>query len=160
MSDKPKYEAFTTPAGEAVYPWLNKADVKHDPDGAYKVDVSVPFDIAQPLIAKLEKIRNDFIATLPAAKQRALTPKPVFIEEYTRPEYPKDSTKEQRAAIKDAFEGEPTGNVIFRCKMKARVSLPNGDSFDHPFGNDFFARPTKKLVFNRRASTIQSQDIH
>lgn len=127
MSDKPMYEAFITPVGEAIFPWLTKADTEHDSTGIYHVDVSVPFEEAQDTIAQLEKALDDFIATLPLAKQKSLTRKPVYLEELTRPDYPESSTKEERKAIRDAWVGEPTGNVLFRCKMKAQFTGSDGE---------------------------------
>ena len=58
MADKPKYETFITPAGEAIYPWITKADVEHDANGIFHVDVSVPVEVAQDLIAKLEVLED------------------------------------------------------------------------------------------------------
>lgn len=121
--NKPRYQAFISPAGEAVFPWLHKPDTQFDAAGVYKVSLSLPFELAQDFIAKLESARNEFIATLPVAKQRALTPKPVYTMETTRP--PKDATD----AEKHAFVPEETGNVLFLAKMKAKVDLENGDSF-------------------------------
>lgn len=129
MADKPKYEAFTTPVGEAIFPWITKADTEHDAGGVFHVDLAVPAEEAQDFIAKLERVRDEFIATLPVAKQKSLTPKPVYIDEYTRPEYPDGASKEEKRAIRDAWEGEPTGNVIFRCKMKNTVTLSDGKTF-------------------------------
>lgn len=123
----PKYKAFVTPVGTAVFPWLTKADTEHDKNGIYHVDVCVPFEQAQPLIAKLEGILADFIGTLPLAKQQAYKARQVFIEELTRPTYPENSTAEQRKAIRDNFIGEPTGNVLFRCKCKAVFQGADGE---------------------------------
>jgi hypothetical protein len=130
MTDKPRYEAFTTPAGEAVFPWITKADTQHDPNGVYHVDLSVPAEEAQDFIAKLERVRDEFVATLPTAKQNALAKRPVYMDEMTRPEYPEGASKEQKAAIRDAWEGEPTGNVLFRIKMKAKVTTAEGTTFE------------------------------
>jgi hypothetical protein len=90
----------------------------------------VPFEAAQDFIAKLERIREEFVATLPVAKQNALAKKPVYMDELTRPDYPEGSSKEERAAIRNAWEGEPTGNVIFRIKMKAKVTTQDGTTFE------------------------------
>lgn len=129
MSDKPKYVAFTTPPGEAVFPWITKPDTEHDKNGKYHVDLSIPFEEAQDLIALLEGARNDFIATLPIAKQKALAPKPVYREEYTRPEYPEGATKEEKVAIRASWEGVLTGNVLFRMSLKAQVTTAEGETF-------------------------------
>jgi hypothetical protein len=130
MTDKRTYETFITPAGEAVFPWLTKADTQHDSDGIYHVDVSVPFEQAADFIAKLEKIRDEFIATLPVAKQKSLAARAVYIDELTRPTYPEGATDEEKASIRANWEGEPTGNVIFRCKMKAKFRNAEGETFE------------------------------
>jgi len=130
MADnKYKYELFTSPAGEAVYPWLSQADTKHVPTGVYKTDLSVPADIAQPFIQKLERVRDEFISTLPVNKQRTLTPKPVYRDETTRPDIPEGATKEEKDAIWQTFQPEPTGNVLFRFKMNKVVQLNDLESF-------------------------------
>lgn len=129
MADKPQLKAFLSPAGEAVFPWITKADTEHDANGVFKTDLSVPFEEAQDFIATLEKARDDFIATLPLNKQKSLTPRPVYMEEYTRPEYPENATKEEKAEIRATWEGEPTGNVLFRFKLKNNVTTKNGESF-------------------------------
>jgi len=126
MSDKPRYEAFTSPVGEAVFPWITKADTTYTPEGVFKTDLSVPFEQAQEFIAKLEKARSDFIASLPVGKQTALAPRPVYTDEYTRPEYPEEAKDEEKKAIREAWVGEPTGNVLFRFKLKAHVNTDDG----------------------------------
>lgn len=127
MTDKkPRYEAFTSPVGEAVFPWITKADTEFDPSGTYRTDLSVPFSDAQDFIAKLEQVRSDFIQTLPVNKQKSLTPIAVYREELTRPEYPEGATPEQKREIRDSWEGEPTGNVLFRFKLKAHVDTEDG----------------------------------
>lgn len=130
MSDAPRYEAVTTPVGVAVYPWITKPDVEYVPTGQYKVDLSLPEELAQDVIVKMERVRDEFIATLPVAKQQALTARPVYLLEYTRYEFPEDATDEQKAAIRDAHVPEPTGNVILRFKMKAKVQPKDGEAFD------------------------------
>jgi len=126
MSDKPRYEAFTTPVGEAIFPWITKADTQYDVDGTFKTDLAIPFEDAQDFIAKLERVRDDFIQTLPINKQKALTARPVYTDELTRPEYPEDATTEEKKALRDAWDGEPTGNALFRFKLKAHVNTEDG----------------------------------
>ena len=130
MSEAPRYEAVTTPAGVAVYPWITKADTEYVPTGVFKVDLSIPEELATDIIAKLERVRDEFIATLPVAKQQALAPKPVYLIENTRPEYPEDATKEQKAEIKHNHAPVPTGNILLRFKLKAKVTPKEGDTFD------------------------------
>ena len=129
MADKPTLQAFLSPAGEAVFPWITRADTEHDANGVFHTDLSVPFEEAQDFIAQLEKARDSFVQTLPVNKQKSLTPRPVYFEEMTRPEYPEGATKEQKAEIRAAWDGEPTGNVIFRFKLKNNVTTQAGETF-------------------------------
>jgi hypothetical protein len=112
MSDetnKPTFDVFTTPVGELVYPWLTRADTRYDPDGVFQTKLLLPFEGAQGLIARLEGIRSDFIATLDKPKS-TYTVADVFEDE-----------------LDD--DGEATGNVLFRFKLKAKVTPREGDAF-------------------------------
>lgn len=129
MSDKQPLQAFLSPAGEAVFPWITRADTEHDAAGVFHTDLSIPFEEAQDFIATLEKSRDGFIQTLPIAKQKSLQPKAVYFAEMTRPDYPEGATREEKAAIRDNFEGEPTGNVVFRFKLKNNVTTQDGTTF-------------------------------
>jgi hypothetical protein len=130
MADRLQLETFQSPYGEAVFPWLTKADTKHDASGVFHTDLALPPELAEDFIAKLERIRDEFAATLPVAKQQALVARPVYTLQMTRPEFPEDATDEQKNAIKLAHVPEPTGNVLFRFKLKAHVVPKNGDAFD------------------------------
>ena len=58
-----------------------------------------------------------------------MTPKAVYFDELTRPDYPEGASKEEKAEIRAAWDGEPTGNVIFRFKLKNNVTPKFGDPF-------------------------------
>jgi hypothetical protein len=113
--------SFVTPVGEAVFPWLYEPDTRYVPEGVYQTLLSVPFEEAQTFIAELERIRDDYMDTLDPAKRPLYNATPVYTEEYTRPEFPEGATDEEKAAIKAAHKPEPTGNVLFKLKMKAKV---------------------------------------
>jgi hypothetical protein len=106
MSDdnKPQYEIFTTPVGELVYPWLTRADTRYDPDGVFQTKLLLPFEGAQELIAKLETARSDFIDTLDLKVRNTYQPVDVY----------EDETDD---------EGNPTGNVLFKLKLKNNVTV-------------------------------------
>jgi len=123
MADKEYLQAFTSPTGEAVFPWITRSDTEHDASGVFHTDLSLPLELAEEFIAKLEIARDGFTTTLTAAQQKALTPKDVYRMELTRPA--KDATDEER----EAFEPEETGNVLFRFKLKQNVVPANGDPF-------------------------------
>lgn len=131
MADKKYLETFTSPAGEAVFPWVTKADVKHDASGVYHTDLSMPPELAADFIEKLEGVRAKFAEEeLSVAQKQSLVARPVFRDEYTYPEYPDGASDEEKAAIKKAFVPEPTGNILFRFKMKAKVFPKNGEPFE------------------------------
>ena len=108
--DKPNFEVFTTPVGELVYPWLTRADVRYDADGVFQTKLLLPFEGAQDLIAKLEGTLKDFIATLEPKQIAKYIPAAVFEDE-----------------LDD--DGEGTGNVLFRFKLKNHVTTREGDTF-------------------------------
>ncbi len=110
MSDTPNLEVITTPVGELVYPWLSKPDTRYDPDGVFQTKLLLPFEMAQDLIAKLERVRDDFFHTLDTAKQATYAAKDVYEDELDE-------------------EGNATGNVLFRFKLKAKVTPREGDAF-------------------------------
>lgn len=120
--------AFTSPVGEAVFPWLTKADTMHDTTGVYHTDLSVPFELADDFIAKLENVLCNFTATL-EGPQMAFTQRPVFTKEVTRPEFTKDMTDEEKDAARAAHIPEETGNVLFRFKLKSTVTPASGETF-------------------------------
>ena len=81
--------------GEAIYPHLNKPDVKFNENGEYKVNLKIPEDKAKGMIAIYEKAIQNSISeaeTKLNGKNVKLAPKPYSIE---------------------------NGNVIFKYKMKA-----------------------------------------
>jgi hypothetical protein len=125
-------EAFTSPIGSAVFPWITKADTRFNAEGVFKTQISVPFEDAQAFIVKLEKARDDFIATLDPQKQASFNAVPVYEEEYTRPDFPADATDAEKDAIRKDFVPEPTGNVLFKFKLNARVTPRDEtkDAFD------------------------------
>ena len=128
MADN-KHVAFTSPAGLAVFPWITAPDIKFTATGKYHTGLAVPPEDGEEFITFLETVRDDFIATLSAAKRQALNPVPVYQDELSRPVFPEDATPEQIAEIKHNFLPEPTGNVLFKFNLRAQVDLPDGKSF-------------------------------
>lgn len=124
-----KLETFITPVATAVYPSITAPDTRFDPDGVYKVSLSLEPEVAQGLVAKLDKAMTDFIGTLDPVKAQSATKMPVFEDEYTRPEFPPNATDDEKEAIKAAFVPEPTGNIIVKTKLKAKVQPKNGEAF-------------------------------
>ncbi len=128
MAIKPKYEAFISPVGTAVFPYLITPDTRFNADGVFVVDLSVPDALAKDFTTRLEtSLQKYFDEELNSTQKTTLARKPVFNVEYTRPEYDQEMTDEERAAVKDAHDPVETGNVLFRCKMNAKFTKRNGD---------------------------------
>ncbi len=89
---------IVTPAGVAVYPRLNKPDTKFDPVGVYKVNLRLPEGDAatSELIAKIEGFGQE------------------------------NGKKKLPFEYETGDDGQPTGNVIFKFKVKAE--WPDGSS--------------------------------
>jgi hypothetical protein len=88
---------FTTPAGIARYPWLNKADTKWKPEGEYKVTVVVPKKEATALIKLCTEARAEVAKQ---NKTKKLAELPISPE-----------TDDQ---------GNETGNMLIKCAVKCR----------------------------------------
>lgn len=89
---------LSTPIGTAVYPRLKTPDTKFDELGIYKADVSVPLADAEPLMKRLQEIH------------KAHTGKPAPKGENTMWEMETDE------------DGNETGNVIFKIRVKNRLN--------------------------------------
>lgn len=105
---KPKKPRYTTPAGVAQYPWLNKPDTKFNPDGEFKVNLEVDSESAQALVTFLDE---QFAQAVAQAKK----------------ENPGKKIKEGSPGYE---VNEETGKVTFKFKTKAKVTTKSGDTFD------------------------------
>lgn len=101
---------FVTPAGVALYPYLIEPDTKFNPDGEYRLKLRVPADQSTALIEKLEGIRDEYRKTLEPKVQKTFKTEEVFEKE-----------------LDD--NGDETGNVIFKFKLKAKVTPKQGKPF-------------------------------
>ena len=127
MSDRPQYEVFLTPVGELVFPWVTRADTRYDPDGLFQTKIKMPLENAQDLIARLEKSVDEFLAQMEPKDAAKYTPAPVFEEEVDE-------------------EGSKTGMVMFKCKLKKKVTPADGDAFEQ----------TVRVVMAEDGSAVQA----
>lgn len=128
MSNRPRYEAFVSPVGTAVFPYLTAPDTRHDQNGVFHVDVSAPKELAETFVNRLEGVLDKYISEELNSTQRAtLARKPVFRSELTYPTFPDNASEEEKSAIRDVFVPEETGNVLFRAKMQAQFTTKKGD---------------------------------
>ena len=105
---KSKTPRYVTPAGIAQYPYLTKPDTKFNPDGEYKLSLQVPTEESTSLIAFLDEQLAESIAK-------------------AKKENPGKKIKEGTAGYE---VDEETGNTTFRFKLKAKVNMKSGDSFE------------------------------
>lgn len=105
---KNKLPRYTTPAGIAQYPYLNKPDTKFNPDGEYKISVEIPGADAQDIVTFLDEQLAASVAT--AKKENA--------------------GKKIKEGDAPYSINEDTGKVTVRFKLKAKVTPKNGDPFE------------------------------
>ncbi len=107
-----KLPLLKTPAGNAIWPKLNKPDTKFNVDGEYSVKLAIPSEEAQDLIAQLDQA---YAQSQETAKE-------------------KNPGKKIKAASKPYTEevddqGNETGNIVFNFKCKAKITGKDGSSF-------------------------------
>lgn len=97
--------SVVTPTGVAIYPHLNRPDVYKDPNTGvegkpeYKVSLSLTQEEAAPIIEKIEAVKQQAMALIPAGKKQKEADDPYFNE------------------LDD--EKQETGRIIIKFKMKA-----------------------------------------
>lgn len=124
MTEKYQLPAFTSPVGEAVYPWITAPDTKHVKTGVYHCGIAIPKDDlnGQAFIAQMEAIRDEFLASLPAAKRASAIVKNIAEVQFTYP--PKGASEIE---IRD-FVPVETGNIIIRFKLNKLVEKKAGST--------------------------------
>lgn len=101
-----KGTVITFPKGIAVYPALDRPDTKFDELGAYKADFKLPMAEAEPYVEKLMSIWKGHVGK--AAKKND---NPMFYFETDD-------------------DGEETGNVVFKVRVKNKISQKTGKLWD------------------------------
>lgn len=104
------FQNMVTPPGVAVYPHLTTPDTKFDANGVYKVSLSLTEEEAAPLIEKVEEVQEEATGMIPPGKRQKLSDPPYY-----------DEMDDQ---------GQPTGRVIFKFKMKAKVNTKDGRTLE------------------------------
>lgn len=104
------FQNMVTPPGVAVYPHLTTPDTKFDANGVYKVSLSLTEEEAAPLIERVEKVQEEATGMIPPGKRQKLSDPPYY-----------DEMDDQ---------GQPTGRVIFKFKMKAKVNTKDGRTLE------------------------------
>ena len=107
-----KPQTIVSPAGTAVYPWITKADTKFNPGGDYRTGLRMPIEVAQPLIDKLEAIRQEALAESKKTKKKP----------------PKEGNLPWSPVYDD--EGNETGEIEFKFKTKASITTKEGKTIN------------------------------
>lgn len=89
---------LSTPVGTAVFPALKRPDTKFDELGIYKADLAAPLSEAEGLMAELTAIFKGHTGKAPSKADNTMW----YLEE-------------------DKESGEPTGNVVFKLRIKNRI---------------------------------------
>lgn len=132
-----KRRKMTTPEGVAKYAWLDKPSTKFNADGEYTVTLLLPKEEAEDLVAELTNMVDEEAYALAMETIKPADKKGVRVR------YP----------FKDEYddEGNETGNVEFKFKMKAKVkSRKTGEIFEFKpdlFGPDAKALPKGTSIF-------------
>lgn len=102
--------------GVAKWAWVSKADTKFNSEGEFKVTLVLDKDSAEPLIETIEKELKEFYSGLKAQGKKRI----------------KEASKPYGEEVDD--EGDPTGNVEFKFKSKAKFvpRIPIFDSVGKP----------------------------
>jgi hypothetical protein len=106
-----QYTKLTTPVGVAKWAWVSKADTKFNADGDYKVTLVLDKNTAEPLIKTVEKELKEFYSGLKSQGKKKI----------------KEASRPYGEEVDD--EGDPTGNVEFKFKSKAKY-VPRIPVFD------------------------------
>lgn len=102
---------ITTPKGIANYPFLNEPDTKFNPDGEYKVNLSLANNEQnQAFIKKLEGIRDKLLADHDQLKEA--------------------KAKNKKPIIQDVYEENEDGDIVLKFKQKALIRTKEGKTFE------------------------------
>jgi hypothetical protein len=126
-----KLPTMVTPVGTAVYPWITKADTKFNPQGDFRTGLRMPLEVAQPLIDKLEAIRQEALLESKKAKKKP----------------PKEGNLPWSPVYDD--DGNETGEIEFKFKTKASGTTKDGKAF------------TKSIkVFDAKKNEVEGLSIY
>ena len=128
---KINYTKVVTPKGIAQYPWLHAPDTKFSEVGDYRTNLIISKDEAKDLISKIDTVIEEAV-TLGKEKSKGKQVKqadPPYFDE-----------------VDD--DGNPTGNVIFKFKCKAKITTKTGETF-----------PNKPVVVDAKGKPVQNVNI-
>lgn len=122
MSDRKEYTRLTTPRGVFIYPRLTEPDTKFEkPDGEYQTKFALDADA--PMVTQLEELLEAYIEEeLPRIESRADGLKGAKLNKVKRLiEKARERDTNDLYETEYDDEGEETGRVLFKFKLKAVV---------------------------------------
>lgn len=131
MKTKTRPVRIITPDGYARWPRLSTPDTQFDPEGVYRVELALDPEPAAKVMAQLEPLLKESVE-----KAKRENPKLSRIIVGVNP-----WTDE----VDD--NGEPTGRIVLRFKMKARIKTRTGEVIERrPIITDARLRPVTAVV--------------
>lgn len=130
---KKKNKIITSPAGIAVYPWLNKADTKFKPEGEYTVKLRLKL-YAEDSAALIVQIAAAMVESVKDAQEKN----------------PKKKIKKAVLPYKEEVDdnGVGTGNLLFSFKMKASYKNKAGEVITmSPALYDKYGKPLSAVIY-------------
>jgi hypothetical protein len=101
----------TSPFGEAIHPWINKADTKFNEAGLFKVDHLVTGAEAQAQKAEIDKAAEAAFEEMTAEMTAGERKKFTIYRPYE---------------VQEDDDGNPTGAIVFNYKQNATIRLKDG----------------------------------
>ena len=159
MAKKTKRTIYTSPAGVAVFPWLNRPDTKFvsdkNPAGMFKTDlVLTPDEFQLPALLK-GKGAGPLKALIDAAVEASVEEAKQEHKKFARSIVPYHPYLDE---VDD--EGEPTGRVLVRFKQNAQITTKDGrvinitipifDGRGTPLKSDVYGGSVIKVAFSMR----------
>lgn len=134
MSDKPKFPRIKTPKGKALWVKVSEPNTKYKPEGEYEATI----------VFAAEEVK-DFLKQLDQLAQEAFD----FETEALKPAQKKKAVCASPYAMEEDDEGNETGNVHVKAKLKASfVSKKTGKTYHN-----------KVAVFDAAKNTVTVEGL-
>jgi hypothetical protein len=141
MTQAPSKRVYRlSPFGEAVHPWLNKADTKYNADGLFHTGLKLSGPAAQKFAEEIREASDRYFAEL----TESMTPGE---RKKWSVYYPFEEQEDD--------EGNKTGVIVFDFKQNAKIKLKSGEVKEISLRlQDGAGKDTKKAIFG--GSTIRT----
>lgn len=115
MSDKPKFKAMTTPKGSALFCKVAEPNTRFNADGEYEVTVILNEEEHKDFLQQLDQLAEEAFAAETEALKPVQKKKAQLMKPYSE--------------VCDE-EGNPTGDVKIKAKMKAKGKRKDGTLYE------------------------------